>query len=83
MQRQQQDWKNELEARILLVEVNQKAINETITEQHDRVRHLSEIQNITQTTFREANRRTTTVIRNMSSDFRRLQDETRYNKGRN
>ena len=74
MQKHQHEWRNELEARILLVEDFQKAINETITEQHDRVLHLSEIQNTTQATFQEAQ----STIRNISSDVRRLRDDSRY-----
>ena len=67
-----------MQARIFVVEDFQKAINETITEQHDRVRHLSEIQTATQATFQGANLRTQSAIRNMASDFRRFQDEIRY-----
>ena len=80
---QQQEWQNELEikiehhqrrddtfeARIVLLEENQETLNESVAEQQDRIRNLSEIQNKIKARYELESEQPSTplAIRNTSS----------------
>ena len=70
---------DELEAQILLLEEHQESINETVAEQHDRISHLSEIQDEIKTRFElESEQQSTpSAITNTSSNLSTLRPHTR------
>ena len=76
---QHQRKDDELETQILLLEENQASINESVTEQQDFIRHLSEIQNEIKTRFElESEQQSTPLaIPNLSSKLSTLRPHTR------
>ena len=83
----QQIRDDEFQARIVLLEEFQKSINETVAQQQDRIRQLSEIQNEIKTQFeddseeqaatQEEPTRTKSAIQSVSSSTRTLPHHTR------
>ena len=89
--RQQQDWQNELEfqleqqkikedeleTRISFLEDDQRSTMETLRQQQDRIRQLTDTQTALQATVQEDKERTASVLVNISSNIRRIREETR------
>ena len=89
--RQQQDWQNEFEfqleqqkrkeeefeARIVFLEDDQRSTRETVRQQQDRIRNLTDTQDALQATIQHEKERTTSALVNISSNIRRLREETR------
>ena len=89
--RHHQDWQNEIqlqieqqklkedefEARIAFLEDDQRSTTETVRQQQDRIRHLTDTQTALQATVQQDQERTSSALVNISSNIRRLREETR------
>ena len=89
--RQQREWQNQIEAEIkqqqrkegtfetgiARLEDYQRSTRQTVIQQQYRIRYLSERQNTLQATIQQDKESTTALINNISSNIRRLREETR------
>ena len=89
--RQQQEWQNQIETQIeqqqrkegtfetgiARLEDYQRSTRESVIQQQDRIRHLSERQNTMQATIQKDKQLSTSAIENVSSNIRQLREETR------
>ena len=76
---QHQRRDDEFEARIVLLEENQESLHESVAEQYDHIRHLSEIQNEIKTRFEldSEQQSTPSAIPNTSSNLSTIRPQTR------
>ena len=75
--KQQKLKEDELEARIAFLEDDHRSTMERVRQQQDRIRQLTDDQTALQATVQQDQERTASALVNISSNIRRLREETR------